>query len=164
MLFESLPHVINQESPVYSWNLRKIYLLHFLKFSQISLLNMPLLVPINFENCLLLTHMANYNPFMETRTCQSQNGGSSFCDRTFFFTWNSSFKLDSKIMGDTKNFVSKVQEQHSIKRSEHNYCCINIYHLQIEKAKSWCNSKKKTYKMWSADLNFKICFLGGKKT
>ena len=28
-LFESLPHVINQESHVYSWNLGKIYLVHF---------------------------------------------------------------------------------------------------------------------------------------
>ena len=32
MLFESLSHVINQESHVYSWNLGKIYLVHFLKF------------------------------------------------------------------------------------------------------------------------------------
>ena len=32
MLFESLAHVINQESHVYSWNLGKIYLVHFLKF------------------------------------------------------------------------------------------------------------------------------------
>ena len=32
MLFESLSHVINQESHVYSWNLWKIYLVHFLKF------------------------------------------------------------------------------------------------------------------------------------
>ena len=31
-LFESLLHVINQESHVYSWNLGKIYLIHFLKF------------------------------------------------------------------------------------------------------------------------------------
>ena len=29
---ESLSHVINQESNVYSWNLGKIYLVHFLKF------------------------------------------------------------------------------------------------------------------------------------
>ena len=57
VLFESLSHVINQESHVYSWNLGKIYLVHFLKFqnfkkvnsvnlSQISLLNMWLLVQI----------------------------------------------------------------------------------------------------------------------
>ena len=32
VLFESLSHVINQESHVYSWNLVKKYLLHFLKF------------------------------------------------------------------------------------------------------------------------------------
>ena len=32
MLFESLSHVINQESHIYSWNLGKIYLVHFLKF------------------------------------------------------------------------------------------------------------------------------------
>ena len=32
VLFESLPHMINQESHVYSWNLRKIYLVHFMKF------------------------------------------------------------------------------------------------------------------------------------
>ena len=32
VLFESLSHVINQESHVYSWNLGKIYLVHFLKF------------------------------------------------------------------------------------------------------------------------------------
>ena len=32
VLFESLWHVINQESHVYSWNLGKIYLVHFLKF------------------------------------------------------------------------------------------------------------------------------------
>ena len=55
VLFESLSHVINQESHVYSWNLGKIYFDHFLKFwnvkkvnsvnlSQISLLNMWLLV------------------------------------------------------------------------------------------------------------------------
>ena len=31
VLFESLSHVINQESHVYSWNLGKIYLIHFLK-------------------------------------------------------------------------------------------------------------------------------------
>ena len=55
VLFESLSQVINQESHVYSWNLGKIYLVHFWKFqnfkkvnlvnlSQISLLNMWLLV------------------------------------------------------------------------------------------------------------------------
>ena len=32
VLFESLSHVINQESHVYSWNLGKIYLVHFMKF------------------------------------------------------------------------------------------------------------------------------------
>ena len=67
VLFESLLHVINQESHVYSWNLGKISLVHFLKFwnlplftrenfkkansenlSRISLLNMWLLVQINF--------------------------------------------------------------------------------------------------------------------
>ena len=31
VLFESLSHVINQESHVSSWNLGKIYLIHFLK-------------------------------------------------------------------------------------------------------------------------------------
>ena len=68
VLFESLSHVINQESHVYSWNLGKIYLVRFLKFwislvslgrfqnfekvnsvnvSQISLLNMWLLLQIS---------------------------------------------------------------------------------------------------------------------
>ena len=32
VLFESLSHVINQESRVYSWNLGKIYPVHFSKF------------------------------------------------------------------------------------------------------------------------------------
>ena len=32
VLFESVSHVINQESHVYSWNVGKIYLAHFLKF------------------------------------------------------------------------------------------------------------------------------------
>ena len=32
VLFESLWHVINQKSHVYSWNLGKIYLVRFLKF------------------------------------------------------------------------------------------------------------------------------------
>ena len=32
VLFESLSHVINQESHVYLWNVGKIYLVHFLKF------------------------------------------------------------------------------------------------------------------------------------
>ena len=32
VLFESLSHVIHQESHVYSWNLGKVYLVHFLKF------------------------------------------------------------------------------------------------------------------------------------
>ena len=32
VLFESLSHVINQELHVYSWNLVKVYLVHFLKF------------------------------------------------------------------------------------------------------------------------------------
>ena len=61
MLFESLSHVINQESHVYSWSLGKIYLARFLKFwnllrfqnfkkvnsvnlSEVSLLNIWLLV------------------------------------------------------------------------------------------------------------------------
>ena len=50
VLFESLSHVINQESHIYSWNLGKIYLVHFFKkvnsvnLSQISLLNTWLLV------------------------------------------------------------------------------------------------------------------------
>ena len=35
VLFESLSHVINQESHVYSWNLGKIYLVHSLKFSNL---------------------------------------------------------------------------------------------------------------------------------
>ena len=69
VLFESLSHVINQESYVYLWNLRKIYLVHFLQFwnllflrfqnfqkvnsvnlSQISLLIMWLLVQIQFRS------------------------------------------------------------------------------------------------------------------
>ena len=36
VLFESLSHVINQEWHVYSWNLRKIYLVQFLKFWNVS--------------------------------------------------------------------------------------------------------------------------------
>ena len=50
VLFESLSHVINQESHIYSWNLGKIYLVYFFKkvnsvnLSQISLLNTWLLV------------------------------------------------------------------------------------------------------------------------
>ena len=32
VLFESLSHVINQESNVYSWNFGKIYLFYYLKF------------------------------------------------------------------------------------------------------------------------------------
>ena len=32
VLFKSLSHVINQESHVYSWNLWKVYLVHFMKF------------------------------------------------------------------------------------------------------------------------------------
>ena len=36
VLFESLSHVINQESHVYLWNLGKIYLVYFLKFWKIS--------------------------------------------------------------------------------------------------------------------------------
>ena len=32
VIFESLSHVIKQESHVYSWNLGKIYLVYFLKF------------------------------------------------------------------------------------------------------------------------------------
>ena len=36
VLFESLSNVINQESHVYSWNLGKIYLAHFLKFSNLE--------------------------------------------------------------------------------------------------------------------------------
>ena len=36
VLFESLWHVINQESHVYSWNLGKIFLVHFLKFWNLS--------------------------------------------------------------------------------------------------------------------------------
>ena len=32
MLFESLSHVINKESHVYSWNLGRVYLIHLLKF------------------------------------------------------------------------------------------------------------------------------------
>ena len=63
VLFESLSHVINQKSHVYSWNLGKIYLAQFLKFwnekfqnfkkvnsvnlSQMSLLNMWSLVQIS---------------------------------------------------------------------------------------------------------------------
>ena len=32
VLFECLSHVINQDSHAYSWNLGKIYLVHFFKF------------------------------------------------------------------------------------------------------------------------------------
>ena len=35
VLFESLSQVINQESHVYSWNLGKIYLVHFLKIQNL---------------------------------------------------------------------------------------------------------------------------------
>ena len=35
VLFESLPHVINQVPHLNSWNLGKIYLVHFLKFSNL---------------------------------------------------------------------------------------------------------------------------------
>ena len=74
VLVESLSHVINQESHVFSWNLGKIYLVHFLKFwnlpretrkqnfkkvnsvnlSQIFLLNMWLLVQIC---CIFSEHL-----------------------------------------------------------------------------------------------------------
>ena len=75
--FESLSHVINQESHVYSWNLGKIYLIYFLKFwnslislgrfqnfkkvisvtlSQISLLNMWLLVQIKITTVIVLIY------------------------------------------------------------------------------------------------------------
>ena len=71
LLIESLSHVINQESHVYSWNLGKIYLVHFWNFeisrvkwgrfqnfkkvnsvnwSQISFLNMWLLVLIHLKD------------------------------------------------------------------------------------------------------------------
>ena len=74
VLFESLSHVINQESHVYSWNLGKIYLVHFLKLwnwnqnfkkvnsvnlSQISLLNMWLLVQIC---CIFSEHLFSRTP------------------------------------------------------------------------------------------------------
>ena len=82
VLFESLSHVINQESYVYLWNLRKIYLVHFLQFwnllflrfqnfqkvnsvnlSQISLLIMWLLVQIQFRSSF------NFETnFLETKT------------------------------------------------------------------------------------------------
>ena len=35
VLFESLSHMSNQESHVYSWSLGKIYLVHFLKFGNL---------------------------------------------------------------------------------------------------------------------------------
>ena len=65
VLFESLSHVINQESHVYSWNLGKIYLVSLGRFqnfkkvnsvnlSQISLLNMWLLVQIC---CIFSEHL-----------------------------------------------------------------------------------------------------------
>ena len=80
---EILTFVINQESHVYSWNLGKIYLVHFLKFwnlprftreiskfqkvnsvnlSQIYLLNMWLLVHI--------THLQKIYPCFTYFTCQ----------------------------------------------------------------------------------------------
>ena len=70
VLFESLPNVINQESHAYSWNLGKIYLVHFLKFwkvnsvnlSQIFLLNMWLLGQnITYKNGTLLSSTERSN-------------------------------------------------------------------------------------------------------
>ena len=40
VLFESLPHVINQKPHVYSWNLGKIYLVQFLKFWNLLVLRL----------------------------------------------------------------------------------------------------------------------------
>ena len=70
VLFESLSHVINQESHVYSWNLGKIYLVSLGRFqnfkkvnsvnlSQISLLNMWLLVQIC---CIFSEHLFSRTP------------------------------------------------------------------------------------------------------
>ena len=86
VLFESLSHVINHEPHVYSWNLRKIYLVCFFEIlkspllhsgdfkiskkvnsvnlSQISLLNMWLLVQIEFRMSFVITIITinnNYN-------------------------------------------------------------------------------------------------------
>ena len=54
VLFESLSDVINQESHVYSWNLGKIYLVHFLKF-----------IPnFQFKHVITSTnHIAQWNMF-----------------------------------------------------------------------------------------------------
>ena len=43
VLFESLPHVINQESHAYSWNSGKISLVQFLKFSSWLLVLIPII-------------------------------------------------------------------------------------------------------------------------
>ena len=59
VLFGSLSHVINQESHVYSWNLGKIYLVHFLKFIP----NFPLKHVITST-----THLKTTNAFKGNRS------------------------------------------------------------------------------------------------
>ena len=80
--FESLSHVINQESLVYSWNLGKIHLVHFLKFwnlqnfkkvnsvklSQICLLKIWLLAQIRFQISILATWIRIYESDEKTKT------------------------------------------------------------------------------------------------
>ena len=102
MLFESLSHVINQESHVYSWNFGKIYLVLFLKFwylvslgrfqyfkkvnslnlSQISLLNMWLLVQIYCTPPLMF--FLNIAKFLRTSISKNICSVSScFCIDSF---------------------------------------------------------------------------------
>ena len=58
-LFESFSHVINQKSHVYSWNLGKIYLVHFLKcwnslLSLVKFQNFKKVNSVNLYQILLL--------------------------------------------------------------------------------------------------------------
>ena len=64
VLFESLSHVINQESHVYSWNLGKIYLVHFSKFWNLSRFTWEI---SKFQKCELGKFIPNF-PFKNAIT------------------------------------------------------------------------------------------------
>ena len=94
VLFKSLSHVINQESHVYSWNLGKIYLVHFLKFWNLPRFTREIL---KFQKSELGKFISNF-PVKHVITSTNHHYSKGICE-----LWNR----------NTKNALIKVLKKES---------------------------------------------------
>ena len=100
VLFKTLSHVINQESHVSSWNLGKIYLVHFLKFWNLPRFTREILQSYS----KLCTLESNLGYLFRGWFCGSGGGGSqSYLFSKIWQSYRNDLKLN-RLKGCHKNF------------------------------------------------------------